>query len=64
MHQEQKKKRMLRVHRKYEPDRISAINLQTAYEQVVPSWRYRVIVLELNCKTKQKVLKLAEEVVP
>jgi hypothetical protein len=62
MHQEQKKKRMLRVHRKYEPDRISAINLQTAYEQVVPSRRYRVIVLK--CETKQKVLKLAEEVVP
>ncbi|HEY5730134.1 MAG TPA: hypothetical protein VIS72_08800 [Anaerolineales bacterium] len=64
MHQEQKKKRMLRVHRKYEPDRISAINLQTAYEQVVPSRRYRVIVLELKCETKPKVLKLAEEVVP
>lgn len=63
MCQEQKKKRMLRVHRKYDPDRISAINLQTAYEQVVPSWRYRIIVLELKCKTQQKVLKLAEEVV-
>ncbi|MCJ7435048.1 MAG: hypothetical protein MUO77_16320, partial [Anaerolineales bacterium] len=59
----QKKKRILRVHRKYEPDRISAINLQTAYEQVVPSQRYRIIVLELKCKTQQKVLKLAEEVV-
>jgi hypothetical protein len=64
MHQEQRKKRMLRVHRKYEPDRISAINLQTAYEQVVPSRRYRIIELELKCETKQKVLKLAEEVVP
>ena len=63
MRQEQKKKRMLRVHRKYEPDRISPINLQTAYEQVVPLWRYRIIVLELKCKTQQKVLKLAEEVV-
>jgi len=38
--------------------------LQTAYEQVVPSRRYRIIELELKCETKQKVLKLAEEVVP
>jgi hypothetical protein len=64
MRQERKKKRMLRVDRKYEPDRISVINLQTAYEQVVPSWHYRIIELGLKCETKQKVLKLAEEVVP
>jgi hypothetical protein len=64
MRQERKKKRMLRVDRKYEPDRISVINLQTAYEQVVPSWYYRITELELKCETKQKVLKLAEEVEP
>lgn len=30
----------------FEPDRIAAINLQTAYEQVLPTKQYRIVLPE------------------
>jgi hypothetical protein len=47
MEQGQKKPRMVKVKRMFEPDRIASINLQTAYEQVVPARQYRLLRLEL-----------------
>jgi len=64
MRQEQKKKRILRVKRKFESDRMSPTNLQVAYERVIPSRRYRIISLELKCETRQKILHSVEERVP
>lgn len=46
MDQGQKKSRALKVKRMFEPDRIAAINLQTAYEQVLPTKQYRIVLLE------------------
>ena len=64
MRQGQTKKRMLRVKRKFESDRLSTTNLQVAYERVMPARRYRIIALELKCEAKQKILHSVAEVAP
>jgi hypothetical protein len=46
MCREPKRKRTLLVKRMFEPDRMSIINLQTAYEQLIPPHQYRVISSE------------------
>jgi hypothetical protein len=47
MDQGQKKSRTLKVKRMFEPDRIASISLQTAYEQVLPTKQYRIVLPEL-----------------
>jgi uncharacterized membrane protein len=64
MRQGQIKKRMLRVKRKFESDRLSPTNLQAAYERVLPAWRYRIISLERKCETQHKNLDWVAEVAP
>jgi len=44
MEPEPKKPRTLKVKRMFEPDRISATNLQTAYEQILPTKQYRIVL--------------------
>ena len=47
---ERKSKQALRVRRMFEADRISATNLQAAYEKVLPPGRYRFLINELKSK--------------
>ena len=61
MHQERKPKRTLRVKRMFEPDRMAPVNLQVAYEQVVPTDQYRISRLSKNRET-EKILPIVEEV--
>lgn len=64
MEKGQKEPRTLKVKRMFEPDRIAAINLQTAYEQVVPIKQYRMILpeppgekLEIMQEQKEKAVE-------
>lgn len=52
MCREPKRKRTLLVKRMFEPDRMSLVNLQTAYEQLLPPRQYRVISLEQSSGLK------------
>ena len=56
MRQEQKGKPTLRVIRMFEPDRMASVNLLVAYEQLVPTEKYRL------CASKQETEKL--EILP
>ena len=62
MHQEPKPKRILRVTRMFELDRMAPVNLQVAYEQVVPSDQYRILSLEQISEQLEKNLHRVEEV--
>ena len=62
MNQERKQKRILQVKRMFEPDRMAAVNLQVAYEQVVPSDQYRIISPERISKKSEMRLPKVEEV--
>jgi hypothetical protein len=62
MHQERKQKRTLQVKRMFEPDRMAAVNLQVAYEQVVPSTQYRIISPERIPEKSGMSLPMVEEV--
>ena len=64
MHQEPKpkRKRILRVTRMFDPDRMAPVNLQVAYEQVVPSDQYRILSLEQISEQLEKILHRVEEV--
>jgi hypothetical protein len=64
MEKGQKEPRTLKVKRMFEPDRIATINLQTAYEQVVPIKQYRMILpeapgekLEIMQEQKEKAVE-------
>lgn len=46
MDQERKRKRTIKVVRMFEPDRMSSINLPTAYEQTLPDDQYWFILPE------------------
>jgi len=61
MNRELKKKRTLRVKRMYEPDRMAPINLQVAYEQVVPPRHYRLLITEQGCEKLETFLQQVEE---
>lgn len=63
MHQERKQKRTLQVKRMYEPDRMAPVNLQVAYEQVVPPDQYRIISPEMISKEPEMILPMEKEVV-
>jgi hypothetical protein len=62
MHQERKQKRTLQVKRMFEPDRMAPVNLQVAYEQVVPSGQYRIITPEQTSEKAEMILPKEEEV--
>ncbi len=62
MHQELKPKRILRVTRMFEPDRMAPVNLRVAYEQVVPPDQYRIICLEQISEKLEQILPIVEEV--
>jgi len=57
-----KQKRTFRVKRMYEPDRMSIVNLQSAYEQLIPPQRYWVVALEPGTIKQSEELPLKEEV--
>jgi hypothetical protein len=62
MHQERKQKRTLQVKRMFEPDRMALVNLQVAYEQVVPLGQYRIITPEQFSEKSEMILPKEEEV--
>ena len=62
MHQERKKERTLQVKRMFEPDRMAPVNLQVAYEQVVPPDQYRIISPEQIADGPEMNLPMEEEV--
>jgi len=62
IHQEPKRKRILRVKRMFEPDRMAPVNLRVAYEQVVPPDQYRIICLEQISEKLEQILPIVEEV--
>jgi hypothetical protein len=64
MKQNQKLKRDLRVQRSYEVDRMSGLNLQVAYEQLLPLRHYRMIFSEQDCLKTAMLIRWVEEVKP
>jgi hypothetical protein len=62
MQQERKQKRTLQVKRIFEADRMAPVNLQVAYEQVVPSDQYWIISPERNSEKPEMSLPMLEEV--
>jgi hypothetical protein len=62
MHQERKWRPTLRVIRRYEPDRMAPVNLQVAYEKVVPTEQYRILFLKQEPKKTDRILPIVEEV--
>jgi hypothetical protein len=60
MEKGQKEPRTLKVKRMFEPDRIAAINIQTAYEQVIPTKQYRMVLPELPDETLEIVVEQKE----
>lgn len=63
MEPEPKEPRTLKVKRMFEPDRTSTINLQIAYEQILPTKQYRIVLpkppgepLEIEPKQKERML--------
>jgi hypothetical protein len=62
MHQERKKERTLQVKRMFEPDRMAPVNLQVAYEQVVPPDQYRIVSPEHISEESEMSLPMVEEV--
>jgi hypothetical protein len=62
MKQKRTKKPTLRVVRMFEPDRMASINLQVAYEKVVPTERYRISSSKKEVEKLDKVLPVLEEV--
>lgn len=62
MNQKRKKKPTLRVVRMFEPDRMALVNLQVAYEKVVPTEQYRIVSLKKEIEKLDKILPVLEEV--
>ena len=62
MNQERKKKSTLRVVRMFEPDRMASVNLQVAYEKVVPTDQYRIFSSKKEVEKSDKILPVLEEV--
>ena len=62
MNQERKKKPTLRVIRVFEPDRMASVNMQVAYEQVVPTEQYRIHSSKREAEKSDKILSVVEEV--
>ncbi|NTU65569.1 MAG: hypothetical protein HGB05_19750 [Chloroflexi bacterium] len=62
MKQTRTKKTTLRVVQMFEPDRMASINLQVAYEKVVPTEQYRIFSLKKEVEKSDKILPVLEEV--
>jgi hypothetical protein len=62
MHQERKQKWTLQVKRMFEPERMAPVNLQVAYEQVVPPDQYRIVSPERISEKSGMSLPMVEEV--
>ena len=62
MNQERTKKPTLRVVRMFEPDRMASVNLQVAYEKVVPTEQYQIFSLKKEVEKPDKILPVLEEV--
>jgi len=62
MNQERKKKPTLRVVRMFEPDRMASVNLQVAYEKVVPTDQYWIFSSKKEVEKLDKILPVLEEV--
>ena len=62
MNQERKKKPTLRVVRMFEPDRMASVNLQVAYEKVVPTEEYQIFSLKKEVEKPDRILPVLEEV--
>lgn len=58
-----KQKRTIRVKRMFEPDRLSNVNLQIAYEQLISPQQYCVGPIEPRTGKLAEGLALREEVV-
>jgi hypothetical protein len=63
MEPESREPRPLKVKRMFEPDRASTINLQIAYEQILPTKPSRIVLpkppsepLEIEPKQKERTL--------
>jgi hypothetical protein len=46
----------------FEPDRMASVNLQVAYEKVVPTEQYRIFSLKKEVEKSDKILPVLEEV--
>lgn len=57
-----KQKRTIRVKRMFEPDRLSNVNLQNAYEQLIPPQHYCIVPMEQRTGKPSEGLALREEV--
>ena len=57
-----KQKWTIRVKRMFEPDRLSNVNLQIAYEQLIPPQQYCVGPIEQRTGNPAEGLALREEV--
>ena len=62
MNQERKKKPTLRGVRMFEPDRMASLNLQVAYEQIVPADHYRILSSKKEVEKLDKILPVVAEV--
>lgn len=62
MDREQKRKRTIKVVRMFEPDRLSQLNLETAYERLLPYDQYRFMLPEHESEKLAVDQALKEEV--
>jgi hypothetical protein len=63
MKQKRQRPQTLKVQRMYEPDRISPMNLQTAYESLVPPQHYRLVASAPHAEKVETSIPKKEEVV-
>lgn len=62
MSQERKQKPILRVVRMFEPDRMASVNLQVAYEKVIPAEQYQILSSKKEAEKSNKILSVEKEV--
>jgi hypothetical protein len=62
MRQERKVKSTYRVIGMFEPDRMASVNLQFAYEEVMPTEQYRLLSSKQGTEKSNKELLVVEEV--
>jgi hypothetical protein len=57
-----KQKRTIKVKRMFEPDRLSNVNLQIAYEQLIPPQQYCIVPMEQRTGKPSEEIPIREEV--
>ncbi len=62
MKQKLQRPQTLKVQRMYEPDRISPMNLQTAYENLVSPQHYRLVASAPHAEKVETLTSKKEEV--